>query len=382
MNRSDLRKLKPGQTLSARGIVYERLVGDGRWWINIMVNGRRFHHVVGLESEGYTKTQAQEVIDSLRAQKHTRKHGVAPAKRSAITLANAAPEYLKYLSETGGKDVAKKTERLTLHLLPHLGGQLLGSMTETDLKRYSTKRTAEGASAATINRELAVVSHLFRVASDPSALGMIATIPCRIRRLREPEPKTTYLTPDQARALLRAAREDENAFALPFAMIGLHTGMRYSSILAIRRSEIDLEQRVIWVSKDKTGERAQPITGELAMFLARLPAEDSDWLFPSPKSRTGHAVNIRKAWHRVIREAKLQSVITPHTMRHTMASNAAHAGVDAATLQSMGGWKTRRMTERYTHPGQMREAMDKLSGAYAKRGRITPDLHGRKRKTA
>ena len=61
-------------------------------------------------------------------------------------------------------------------------------------------------------------------------------------------------------------------------------------------------------------------------------------------------------------------------MRHTMATNAAHAGVDGATLQALGGWKTRRMTERYTHPGQMRDAMDKLASIYSagRNGRSRP----------
>ena len=167
-------------------------------------------------------------------------------------------------------------------------------------------------------------------------------------------------------------------------MIGLHTGMRYSSILAIKRDEIDPEMRVIWVDRDKAGGACATDYGRtFAEFLKQLPAEDeSQWIFPSPKSSTGHAVNVRKAWRRVIKAAKLQSVITPHTMRHTMASNAAHAGVDGATLQALGGWKTRRMTERYTHPGQMREAMDKLSAAYANVSTITQKVHRKKRKTA
>ena len=93
--RSDLRRLSPGQTRSERGIVYERLDGDGRWWVNIMVNGRRYHHVVGLESQGFTKTQAQDVIDGIRAQKHSRKHGVQASRRSAVTIASATQEYLK-----------------------------------------------------------------------------------------------------------------------------------------------------------------------------------------------------------------------------------------------------------------------------------------------
>ena len=54
--------------------------------------------------------------------------------------------------------------------------------------------------------------------------------------------------------------------------------------------------------------------------------------------------------------AGLRGGVTPHKLRHTMATNAAHAGVDPATLQAMGGWKSRRMVEKYTHAGAMQEA--------------------------
>lgn len=340
-----------------------------------MVNRRRFHQVVGLESEGFTKTQCEDLIASLRAQKHTRKHGVPSSKASAVTFADAARGYLTFLRETGGKDVSKKDERLKLHLLPKLGALTLSTMTSADIRRYSTKRIAEDAKPSTINRELAVVSHLFRLAADAESLAMIATIPCRVPRMREPAGKLVYLTPEQARALLAAAALDANRVVLPFAMIGLNTGMRYSSILAMKTGDVDVQRRVIWIAKDKAGERQQPMTQELADFLQPMLGDDPDaWLFPASRSKTGHAVNVRKAWRRVVKAAKLESVISPHTMRHTMASNASHAGVDGATLQMLGGWKTRRMVERYTHAGAMREAMDKLSAAYAPKDKVTQEL--------
>ena len=56
-----------------------------------------------------------------------------------------------------------------------------------------------------MNRELAVVSHMMRLAADPQGLNLIQSIPCRIRRLRERESKTVYLSPTQAKSLLSAA---------------------------------------------------------------------------------------------------------------------------------------------------------------------------------
>lgn len=345
-----------------------------------MVCRKRHHQVVGNESEGFTRTQAEELVSSIKAGKRERSHGLR--KSRAVSFRDAGALYLSHLESTGGKDVVKKRQRLFLHLYPHLGGLQLGSLTQTDLKRYRTARAGEGASPATINRELAVVSHLLGLAANPEELGLLPGLPFRVQRLKEPEGKPVYLRPREVQALIQAAAADQSEHTLPFCMVGLHTGMRYESILRIRLDEIDTERRIIWVDKDKAGERQQPITRELADFLeAFTEGSEGPWLFPSARSRSGRAANVYKAFRRAVAAAGLASVITPHKLRHTMATNAAHAGVDAATLQAMGGWKSRRMVERYTHASSMLDAMDKLESAYvlkpvkrARRRRITPEL--------
>lgn len=381
LTRPALRALKPGASISEHGITYTKLPsGDGRWSVNVMVARVRHHQVVGTESEGFTRTQAEELVARLRAGKREKAHGVRKAR--AVTFRDAAKLYLEHLEATGGKDIPKKRERLTLHLNRLLGSAQLATLTQTDVRRYTAARTKEGATPGTVNRELAVVSHLLRLAGDAEELALLPGLPFRVPRLKEPESKPVYLKPAEAQTLLSAADKDENEHVLAFCMVGLHTGMRLSSILRIRVDEVDLDRRVIWVDRDKAGERQQPFTAELAAFLgAHMAKLEGAWLFPSARSGSGHATNVYKAFRRVVKAAGLAKVITPHKMRHTMATNAAHAGVDAPTLQAMGGWKSRRMVERYTHAGAMTEAMDKLSAAYsppaqkaARRRAVTPKL--------
>ena len=53
---------------------------------------------------------------------------------------------------------------------------------------------------------------------------------------------------------------------------------------------------------------------------------------------------------------------TWHGLRHTWASRLSMAGVDARTLQELGGWQTLSMVERYAHlsPDHLRAALDRL----------------------
>jgi hypothetical protein len=53
LTRNHVRALQPGEHLTEHGIVVERQRnGDLRYSVNIMVDGRRIHRVIGRESEG------------------------------------------------------------------------------------------------------------------------------------------------------------------------------------------------------------------------------------------------------------------------------------------------------------------------------------------
>ena len=55
---------------------------------------------------------------------------------------------------------------------------------------------------------------------------------------------------------------------------------------------------------------------------------------------------------------------TWHGNRHTFASRLVMAGVDLRTVQELGGWKSLKMVERYSHlaPGHLHEAVERLVG--------------------
>ena len=147
-----------------------------------------------------------------------------------------------------------------------------------DAKRLRLKETT--VKAATINRELAVLSHLLNSAVD---WGWIDRRPCRIRKLREDSGRITYLTSNQAKALLDSAKEDSNTQIYAFIRIGLETGMRLSEILSISKSDIDFERRRIHIPKAKAGQRDQPDdhkTSELSPTVLRFVTQGYDLDFP------------------------------------------------------------------------------------------------------
>lgn len=392
LTRPSMRKLLPGEKLTEHGITFERLDNrDGVFTVNVMVDGQRIHRVVGRESDGTTRSQAEEFIAKVRTDAKHDRLALPKGRKVALSFRAAAGKYLERLEQEGGKNIAKKKRQLELHLVPFFGDTPLTKIAAFDVERYKKHRQGqpairsnsrgtgntykEGPAApGTINRELAALSHLFTKAVE---WGWITHRPATIKRLREDSGRITYLTVEQAKRLIESAAASDNSQIHPFIVIGLETSMRMMEILSIRKENVDVDRRLIYIPKAKGGARSQPITAHLAKFLASyiegLPP-DTAWLFPSPVKAdrsTGktdrHTVNIRTPYRRAVKAAGLDpDQVVRHTMRHTAISHLVQAGVDLPTVKRISGHKTLAMVERYAHANgeHIQAAMDKLEKRY------------------
>lgn len=368
LTRVALRNLKSGEQLNEHGITFERLAnGDGRYTINIMVDGQRVHRVIGKESDGTTRTQAEAFIEKAKQDAKTGRLNLPRGRKVVLGIKQATEKYLKKLEEEGGRDITKKTYRLNLHLIPFFNETPLSKITSSDVERYKKQRLEENAKAGTVNRELAALSHLFSKAIEWKWLD---NKPCQIKRLKEDKGRITYLTTEQIKKVLEAAQHDQCPYVYPFIVIGLQTSMRKTEILSIKLEHIDLAKQVIYIPKAKSGAREQPITLHLVNFLrSYIDAVEPDqvWLFPSKQSSSGHVVNIEKQFRRVITAAGLNpKEVVRHTLRHTAITHLVQAGIDLPTVQRISGHKTLQMVVRYSHQNgeHIRTAMNALEQRY------------------
>lgn len=384
LTRPAMRKLVSGEKINEHGVTFERQAsGDGVFSINIMVDGQRIHRVIGRESDGTTRTQAEEFIEKVRRDARENRLSLPKGRKVALSFAEAAEKYLVKLAEEDGKDLVMKRRRLHLHLMPFFGNAPLAKISSFDVERYKKFRLEQPAQrgrkkdgtpvfvgqtkAGTINRELAAISHLFNKAME---WGWIDRRPAKIRRYQEGSGRITYLSIEQMKVLIECAKQDQNAQIYPFIIIGLETSMRRMEILEIRRENVDLQRNTIYIPKAKAGAREQPITQHLAEFLegymAGLP-KGTPWLFPSPSAKGGHTTDIRKPFRRVVEAAGMNpDEVVRHTLRHTAITHLVQAGVDLPTVKRISGHKTLIMVERYAHQNgeHIRTAMDKLEGRY------------------
>jgi integrase len=391
LTRSNQRKLEAGKKIIEHGIVYAKLTnGDGRFSVNVMVDGKRIHRVIGKESDGVTREQVEQFLEQVRTEARQDRLNLPKNRKVALTFKEAAEEYLKKQEEEGAKDMVTKRQKLEQYLVPFFGSIALAKVSSSDIECYKKKRLGEFAlhggdkvgnngqrgatsnpvTSGTVNRELAILSHLFSKAVE---WKWIDAKPAQVKRLKVEHSRITYLTTEQIDRLLDVCRVDHSRDIYLFVMIGLETAMRKMEILRIRLEHIDLKRKIIYIPVAKAGAREQPITTHLADFLAehlKHAASDQVWLFPSESSESGHMVSIEKPFRRVVIAAGLDpKEVLRHTLRHTAITHLVQAGVDLPTVQRISGHKTMQMVVRYSHQNgeHIQEAMEKLEDRYRKR---------------
>lgn len=386
LTRPKVRALSSGKKISEHGITAERLTnGDIRYSINVMIDRQRIHRVIGRDSEGVTRKQAERAIEVLRTRAREDRLDLPKGKKTHKTLAEAAKEYLQRLTETlgegqkGFKDLPNKRRILQNYLIPYFGKRRADQVTSFLVKHYQRKRIDDGAKIASINRELATLSHLMNTMVRWKWIK--ETDRPEINKEDEPRKKIVVLSNENAEALFKAAVGDQDPCAWLFVAIGLNTAMRHSEILRIAWDDIDLEHRRIYIQEAKAGQRIQPITAALAQVLEqerRNRIVGQQYLFPATRSgtKTPYRRDMDRQFQRAVIRAKLDpSKVTPHVMRHTGITKLVEAGIDLPTIQRISGHKTLAMVLRYVHlsDDHIDRSIDTIETDFL--DTVSPELH-------
>ena len=150
LDRPAIRRLAAGQKITEHGITAERLVdGDIRLSVNIMVDGQRIHRVIGRESEGVTRTQAEEFIEKARSDAREGRLSLPRGRKLHLTFGAAADLYLNKLLEVGGKDYVNNEQHIRLHLKPYFGSMRLDQISVFTLQKFQAHCRTKGIAEST-----------------------------------------------------------------------------------------------------------------------------------------------------------------------------------------------------------------------------------------
>ncbi|MDD4237811.1 MAG: site-specific tyrosine recombinase XerD [Desulfotomaculaceae bacterium] len=216
----------------------------------------------------------------------------------------------------------------------------------------------KGRSPATISRHLAAIKSYYRFALNE---GVVSKDPAQ--DLESPKPAQRLprvLTIEEVDLLLSQPLIGEPAGLRDKAMLELlyATGLRVSELVSLDITSLNLENGFIRFFGKGAKERMVPLGDVAAHFLreylgrSRCKLEQSGNISALFVNHRGQRLTRQGFW-KIIKKyalkAKINTVITPHTMRHSFATHLLENGADIRSVQEMLGHTDISTTQIYTH---------------------------------
>lgn len=291
--------------------------------------------------------------------------GTPPPDHRAMTLGAAFERYFKAKAR---KRSIEADRRISEHLLEEFGATTrLQDLTVSRIAAYRERRLAAVSvrrrdkagkparlSAASINRPLALLRHLLRLAHEE--WEVLPTVP-KVRLEKEPQGRVRWLEPDEERRLIAACRASALPHLADLVTVALETGMRRSEAEGLTWDRVDLSRGVLRLEITKSGRRREvPMRQRVYDVLANRPGVREGRLWPEGSTRAG--------FEDAVEAARLDAPFRFHDCRHHFASWFMMRGGSLPALQKILGHASLAMTMRYAHLSPQH-----LRGEMAKTGR-------------
>lgn len=316
-----------------------------------------------------------------------------------VAFAEFAPRWLRTKAGKKAKTRHGYEELLRSRVLPRFGDRALGSLTREDVDLWIADMIDEGLSASRIRQAFNVLAGILDLAvaydhilRSPARGRVRGGRTGRVELPRVPRSRRRFLSAEQVAALAGALGDEAGRIDPQFghahatlAHVLAYGGLRFSELVALRRSDCELLRRRVMVD-----ENAVEVGGHLVWedytkndrhHYARLPAFVCDLLGRHLEhrpddpdalvfvARVGGPLRyndwLRYLWQPATRRAGLDG-LTPHELRHTAASLLIAAGADPKSVQEQLGHASITITyDVYGHlfDQHLDEVLDRLDEA-------------------
>ncbi len=220
---------------------------------------------------------------------------------------------------------------------------------KTEIIRSKNNPETKRRSGSTVNRYMAALSAAFGIAC--SEWQWVRDNPfSRIRREKEADGRTRFLSSEERSRLLEACKESQNETLYLIVVLALSTGMRQSEVMTLTWRQVDLSRRAITLTKTKNGDtRVVPLVGvanKLLQDSSKVRKLTNPYIFVGRYE--SHASFPRKAWETAVRNSGIEDFHF-HDCRHSAASELAMNGASLHEIAAVLGHRTLAMVQRYAH---------------------------------
>lgn len=300
------------------------------WWIDTTLpNGQRLR--------GSTKTEDRQQAEAYLAKlRHEAFQSAFLGVKPKRTWQEAVVRYLAVKTNLRSIEDVRRICRM---LDPYLKALTLDQITGDVVWSIVQGELGKGNKPATVNRYLATVRSLLRMARDE--WQWIDSFP-KVRMLGGEVERDRWLTREEADKLITAC-PDHLAALVRYA---LATGCRAREITGLEWERVDLARHTAWLNQTKNGTpRGVPLNRDAVEVLKGQQGTHKQYCFTFKGEPIRWQVS-NKTWRTAVRQAGFTD-LRFHDLRHTWASWHRQAGTSCDELKDLGGWKSRQMVDRY-----------------------------------
>jgi site-specific recombinase XerD len=318
------------------------------WWAKWYVNGRAMRESTLTED----KEAAKRFLKGKEGAAATGQPVMPRVDR--IRYEEIAADLRQHYETTGRRNLKEADGRLA-PLKAYFTGRRVATIGPADVTAYAAKRQAEDVANGTINRELAILLRMLRLAYEH---GKLARLPV-IRKLKEAAPREGFFERAQYEAVRRRLRPELQAAVT----IAYTYGWRMrSEVLTLERRQLDLEAGTLRLDPGATKNdegRLVYLTPELVRLLGeqleriraveRKTSRVIPFLFPylGGRRRLGQPRrDFRKAWETACTDSGVPGMLR-HDFRRTAVRNMVNDGTPEKVAMLITGHKTRAVFDRY-----------------------------------
>ncbi|MEW5759547.1 MAG: site-specific tyrosine recombinase/integron integrase [Candidatus Thermoplasmatota archaeon] len=183
---------------------------------------------------------------------------------------------------------------------------------------------------------------------------------------KKPEPLPNYLSEEEAHRIIESAKENLRDYAI--IVLFCYSGIRVSELCDLKVNDIDFNEKIIRI-RGKGGKERIVVVEEKAIEAIKNYLNDrkgkEEIVFVGRKGPlTQREVQIVVKKYANI--AKIKKKVTPHVLRHTLATTLLRHGADIRFIQKILGHSSIATTQVYTHVDEeaLKEAYQKSKPKY------------------
>jgi integrase len=228
----------------------------------------------------------------------------AEIRRVAKGMPTLSDFFIEYGKRHGQKKLAWRDDqqRFRDYLKPPLGSRKLSGISREMVGRILSDMDTEGKSGATVNNVRALASALFGKAIE---WGYVTDNPVRGIKTRKAVKRDRFISANELPRFFAAVADEPNAVVRDYFLLSLLTGARRANVLAMRWSDVNLQEAIWRIPRTKNGDpqnvTLSPEAIALLSQLKELNVSNSvalQFVFPG-SGVSGHLVEPKKGWQRI-----------------------------------------------------------------------------------